>query len=259
MDISGLFDIRGKVALVTGGTAGIGRMIAEGLVRAGADVFICARKVDQVATTEAELAALGRCRGVVADIQSDEGLAAILAAITPMQRLDILVNNAGRTWEAPLGSVEKSSMMKVYDLNVASTLMLVQALLPLLRRVATVEDPARIINIASLNGMRAADRSNFPYSTSKAAMLMLNEHLARELAGENITVNAISPGFFPSRLTAHMLDDPEFRASVASPLGGRIGASEDIAGTVIYLASKASSWLTGWNIPLGGGRKVIDS
>ena len=254
-----LFDVSGKVALVTGATAGIGRMIAEGLVEAGARVWICSRKQAEVEKTASELAALGECHGLSADVRSDEGIAALVDALTPEGRLDILVNNAGTTFERTIGEVPKDRFLNVLDLNVASPFMLVQALLPLLRAAATPDDPARIVNIASLNGMRAVERHNYPYSTSKAGMLMLNEHLARMLAPDNITSNAISPGFFPSRLTGSELDNPEFRAKVASPLGARVGERDDIAGTVIYLCSRASSWVTGWNIPLGGGRKVIDS
>lgn len=259
MDTSALFDISGKVALVTGATAGIGRMIAEGLVQAGAKVWICSRKPADVAATAADLSRLGECHGVVADVGSEAGIAALVDAMAAAGRLDILINNAGTSFERKIGELERDRFTHVLDLNLVAPFMLVQALLPLLRTAATPEAPARIINIASLNGMRAADRHNYPYSTSKAGMLMLTEHLARMLAPDNIIANAVSPGFFPSRLTGAELDNPEFRRKVASPLGGRVGEPEDIIGTIIYLCSRASAWVTGWNIPLGGGRKVIDS
>lgn len=251
-----LFGIDGKVALVTGGTSGIGRMIAEGLVAAGARVYVTARTPADVEETAA---ALG-CNGIVADLGNGEGIAAVAAALAGESRLDILVNNAGTVWLAPIEHFPREGFAHVLDLNVSAPFMLVQALLPLLRASARPNDPARVINIASIGAFRAGGWDNFSYSPSKAALISLTQHLGARLAGENISVNAIAPGLFPSRLTDATvpLDDPAVRAAVASPLGNRVGTAEDIAGAVIYLASRAGAWLTGITLPVSGGRATID-
>lgn len=258
MDVHGLFDIAGKTALVTGGSSGIGEMIAEGLASAGARVWICGRKQDQLDAAVKSLSANGEVHGIRADITTDEGIAEIVRELEPQGKLDILVNNAGFDAKHELGSFPRESFTSVLDLNLTAPFMLTQALLPLLRKSATQEDPARVINIASLVGLRAGAFPHFSYSSSKAGLLMLTEHLARALAPENISVNAISPGYFPSRISTD-LQDPAFRASVASPFGARVGTPEDIAGAAIFLSSRASAWNTGINITVSGGRKVIDS
>lgn len=254
-----LFDIKGKTALVTGGTSGIGAMIVEGLLRAGVKVFTCGRKPEQLEKAIASMSPLGECTGIRADITTDEGVEAIVDTLEPLGRLDILVNNAGKSNSYPLGSFPRSSFESAVSLNLTAPFMLTQALLPLLRSAASVDDPARVINIASLAGMRGTDQPHFSYCASKAGVIMLTEHLARHLAPDNITVNAISPGFFPSRMTGPALADPEYLAKVASPLAGRTGMPEDIVGLVTFLCSRAGAWHTGINIPLGGGRKVIDA
>lgn len=254
-----LFDIGGKTALVTGGTSGIGAMIVEGLLRAGVRVFVCARKPEPLDKTVTAMSELGQCRGIPADITTDEGIQAIVEALSPLGRLDILVNNAGKSNSYPLGSFPRSSFESAVSLNLTAPFLLTQALLPLLRNAASREDPARVINIASLAGMRATGQDHFSYCASKAGVIMLTEHLARHLAPENITVNAISPGFFPSRMTGAVFEDPERLAAVASPLAQRAGMPEDIVGLVTFLCSRAGAWHTGINIPLGGGRKVIDA
>lgn len=251
-----LFAIDGKIALVTGGTSGIGRMIAEGLVAAGAKVYVTARTAADV---DATTAALG-CHGIVADLGTNEGVAAVGAALADEGQLDILVNNAGTVWLAPIEEFPREGFARVLDLNVSAPFMLVQALLPLLRVSARPGDPARVINIASIGAFRAGGWDNFSYSPSKAALISLTQHLGARLAGENISVNAIAPGLFPSRLTDEIvpLDDPAVYAAVASPLGNRVGTAEDIAGAVIYLASRAGAWLTGVTLPVSGGRATID-
>jgi NAD(P)-dependent dehydrogenase (short-subunit alcohol dehydrogenase family) len=258
MNVGGLFDISGKIALVTGGSSGVGEMIAEGLASAGARVWICGRKQDQLDDAVRSLSAHGEVYGVRADVSTDEGIAELARQLESNGRLDILVNNAGIEVKHPLGSFPRSAFESVLDLNLTAPFMLTQALLPLLRKAATREDPARVINIASLVGMRAGTNDHFSYSSSKAGLIILTEHLARALAPEDISVNAISPGYFPSKISID-LQDPAFRAAVASPIGARVGTPEDIAGAVIFFCSRAGAWYTGVNIPLSGGRKVIDS
>jgi NAD(P)-dependent dehydrogenase (short-subunit alcohol dehydrogenase family) len=258
MNIEGLFRIAGKIALVTGGSSGIGEMIAEGLASAGARVWICGRRQEQLDAAVQSLSVHGEVHGIRADVATDQGIADIAGQLEPEGKLDILVNNAGIEVQHPLGAFPRSAFESVVDLNLTAPFMLTQALLPLLRKAATREDPARVINISSLVGMRAGTPSHFSYSSSKAGLIMLSEHLARALAPEDISVNAISPGYFPSGIST-VLDDPAFRASVASPFGARVGTPEDIAGAVIFLCSRAGAWHTGINIPVSGGRKVIDS
>lgn len=254
-----LFDVSGKIALVTGGTSGIGAMTVEGLVRAGARVYVCARKPEQLDATVQAMSELGECSGIRADITTDEGIQAIVEALGPLGRLDILVNNAGKSNSFPLGSFPRASFESAVSLNLTAPFLLTQALLPLLRNAASRDDPARVINIASLAGMRATGQEHFSYCASKAGLIMLTEHLARHLAPDDITVNAISPGFFPSRMTGATFEDPERLAAVASPLAKRAGMPEDIVGLVTFLCSRAGAWHTGVNFPLGGGRKVIDA
>lgn len=258
MDIGGLFDIRGKIALVTGGSSGLGEMIAEGLASAGARVWICGRKQDQLDAAVQSLSNHGEVRGIRADVSTDEGIAKLVGELEPNEKLDILVNNAGIEAKHPLGSFPRSAFEGVLNVNLTAPFMLTQALLPLLRKAATRIDPARVVNISSLVGMRAGSLDHFSYSSSKAGLLMLTQHMARALAPEDISVNAISPGYFPSKISTD-LQDPAFRASVASPIGARVGTPEDIVGAVIFFCSRAGAWHSGVNIPVSGGRKVIDS
>ena len=246
--MSGLFSLLGKRALVTGGSRGIGLEIARGFVAAGVDVTISSRKADAVATSAHELG----CRGVPADLSTPDGCRALAAEIDGP--LHILVNNAGVTWGAPLEEFPDAGWDKVLDTNVKGVFHLTSALLPRLRDAAEAEDPARIVNIGSVDGMRVPDAENYSYSASKAAVHMLTRHLAKRLAGEHVTVNAIAPGPFRSKMMAFLLDSEQGRASVASavPLG-RIGTAEDLVGTTTFLCSRAGAYLTGAVIPLDGG------
>lgn len=250
-----LFSVAGKTALVTGGSRGIGYMVARGLLQAGATVVVSARKADALHTAAEELAQLGPCTPVVADVSSQEGAQQLGAAVAERHdRLDLLVNNAGATWGAPIDDFPDAAWDRVLDTNVRSIFQLTVALLPQLRAAATAEDPARVINIGSVDGLRVPVTENYPYSASKAAVHMLTRHLAKRLASEHITVNAIAPGPFESKMTAFMLQSDEGREAVASmvPLG-RIGSPEDAAGLVQFLASRAGAYLTGTVIPLDGG------
>lgn len=255
MSTPDLFSVGGKTALVTGGSRGVGFMIAEGLLRAGAaQVVISSRKADACAAAAEALSEYGRCRAVPADLSTREGVDALVAALSDLPQLDLLVNNAGATWGAPIDEFPDEGWDRVMHTNVDGVFQLTVALLPKLRAAASAEDPARVINIGSVDGIRPPAMESYPYSASKAAVHMLTRHLAKRLASEQITVNAIAPGPFASKMTAFMLDAPESRKVVEStvPLG-RIGEPEDVAGTVIFLASRAGSYLTGTVIPLDGG------
>jgi NAD(P)-dependent dehydrogenase (short-subunit alcohol dehydrogenase family) len=250
-----LFSVRGKTAIVTGGSRGVGLMIARGLVEAGADVTISSRKADACAAAAAELSEIGRCAAVPADLSTEEGCVALAAAVRKRtDRLDLLVNNAGATWGEPIDSYPDKAWDRVLDTNVRGIFQLTVAALDLLRASASTDDPARVINIGSVDGIRAPMMESYAYSASKAAVHQLTRHLAKRLAAEQITVNAIAPGPFESRMTAFMLDNPETRAVVEQtvPLG-RIGRPDDIVGTTLFLASRAGSYLTGTVIPVDGG------
>jgi NAD(P)-dependent dehydrogenase (short-subunit alcohol dehydrogenase family) len=252
---SGLFDVSGKTALVTGGSRGIGKMVARGLLESGARVVISSRKVDDLSATEAELSTIGDCRAIPADLSIPGGARALGAWVRDhFESLDILVNNAGATWGAPLEEFPDSGWDRVIHTNVEGIFHLTVALLPALRASAEESDPARVINIGSVDGLRAPVMDNFSYSASKAAVHMLTRHLAKRLAGEHITVNAIAPGPFESKMTAFMLENDSAREAVEQmvPLG-RIGRQDDAAGLVIFLASRAGSYLTGSVIALDGG------
>jgi NAD(P)-dependent dehydrogenase (short-subunit alcohol dehydrogenase family) len=252
---SELFDVAGKTAVVTGGSRGIGQMIARGLVRSGVRVIVSSRKVADLEASAAELAKDGDCQAIAADLSSPEGARALAQAVRErFDALDILVNNAGATWGAPLDEFPASGWDRVLHTNVEGVFHLTVGLLPALRAAASPEDPARVINIGSIDGLRTPAMDNYSYSASKAAVHALTRHLAHRLAREHITVNAIAPGPFESKMTAFMLDTDERRRAVEQmvPLG-RIGRADDAAGLTLFLSSRAGSYLTGTVIPLDGG------
>lgn len=250
-----LFDLTGKHALVTGGAQGLGRMIAEGLLRAGAHVAITSRKADVAQAAADEMGVIGPCTAYAADLSTPEAavdLAARYAA--DAGRCDILVNNAGKTWGGPIDSFPDKAWPGVMAVNVQTPFTMVRELLPLLRAGAAAHDPARIVNIGSVAGIKVERLQAYSYAASKAAIHMLTRDLAGDLAGDNITVNAIIPGFFPTKMTAHMRDeekvDPALLAHI--PLK-RLGAPGDIAGAVVFLCSRAGGYVTGAHIPIDGG------
>jgi NAD(P)-dependent dehydrogenase (short-subunit alcohol dehydrogenase family) len=253
--MAGLFDVSGKTALVTGGSRGIGLMIARGLVQAGARVVISSRKLADLEAAARELTEYGDCQAIPGDVSTPEGAAALADDVRArFPTLDILVNNAGANWGAPLEEFPASGWDRAMHANVEGVFHLTIGLLPALRGAADAEDPARVINIGSIDGIRAPSMENYSYSASKAAVHMLTRHLAKRLASEHITVNAIAPGPFESKMMAFLLDVPESREMVEQgvPLG-RIGRPDDVAGLTLFLASRAGAYMTGAVIPLDGG------
>ncbi len=251
-----LFGVSGKVAVVTGGSRGIGAMIARGFVENGVKTYITARKEKELRATEQELAAIGECIAIPSDLSSVAGVTAFAAAVSALEdKLHILVNNAGATWGADLDTFPESGWDKTMDLNVKSMFFLTQQMLPALRTAGTDENPARVINIGSINGITHPHMNNYAYSASKAAVHHLTQHLGADLAPQGINVNGIAPGFFPSKMTAHLLDH-EVEMGAMFPCG-RLGNAEDAAGTAIYLSSRASSWMTGHVLVLDGGAVAL--
>jgi NAD(P)-dependent dehydrogenase (short-subunit alcohol dehydrogenase family) len=251
-----LFSVEGKTVLVTGGTRGIGRMIAGGFVAAGADVVVTSRKADAVAAAVAELSAFGSCRGFPSDLSTEDGaraLAAELASTT--DHLDVLVNNAGATWGAPLEEHDTASWDRVLNLNVQGIFHTTKFLLPLLRARASAEEPSRVINIGSIDGIHVPVLESYSYSSSKAAVHQLTRHLARFLAPA-VTVNAVAPGPFESKMMAATLEAFGEQIAASAPLR-RIGRPDDMAGVTLFLASRAGSYLTGAIIPVDGGIATI--
>jgi NAD(P)-dependent dehydrogenase (short-subunit alcohol dehydrogenase family) len=256
IDVSTLFSLHGKVALVTGGSSGIGRMIARGYVEAGASVYIASRKADVCDQVARELSAVGRCRALPADLATEEGrreLRERLEAAEP--GLHVLVNNAGTSWGAPLADYPLDGFRKVTTLNTEAVFFLTRDLLPLLERAATAEDPARVINIGSIDGLQVPFVENYAYSAAKAALHHMTRVLAVRLGPRHVTVNAIAPGPFESRMTKWLLDNYRDRIEGHCPLG-RIGRPADVAGLAIYLAARAGAYVTGTVIPVDGGISV---
>jgi NAD(P)-dependent dehydrogenase (short-subunit alcohol dehydrogenase family) len=253
--MTGLFAVDGRTALVTGGSRGIGLMIARGFVEAGAQVIISSRKADVCVAVASQLSEIGTCEAIPADLSTTDGADRLAAAVLDRApRLDVLVNNAGATWGAPLENYPESAFDKLWAVNVKAIFRLTTALLPGLRAAASPDDPARVINIGSIDGIRVPSMEVYAYSATKAGVHMLTRTLAHQLAAEHITVNAIAPGPFESKMMAFALDDPATRAGIEAdvPLG-RIGRPDDMAGAAIYLASRAGSYLTGAVIPVDGG------
>ena len=262
MDIQTLFGLAGKTALITGGATGIGRMAAEALVRVGATVLLASRKGAACEAVAAELNALGaagQAIGFTGDVGSEAGVDALVAEVQARTgTLDILMNNAGVTWTMPLGSFPHSAWEKVMSVNVAGPFDLTQKLLPMLRASGSVDDPARVINVGSVMGEREMGDGSYSYSSSKAAVMHLSKILAKELAGEAITVNALAPGPFVSRMTAFATGDEGMRGQVGAdvPLR-RVGRDEDIAGCMLFLCGRGGAYVTGAVLPVSGGINVM--
>jgi len=254
-----LFSIHGKTALVTGGSRGIGRMIAEGFVAAGAKVYVSTRKKADCDQAAAELSAHGTCISLPADLSTEAGANALAAALAEREpALHILVNNAGANWGAPLAEYPDAAWDKVLALNVKGPFHLTRALLSLLEKAQRPGDPARVINIGSIDGFRVPVLEVYAYAASKAAIHHLTRVMAVRLAPHGITVNAVAPGPFESKMMAATLERFKDAIVASCPLG-RIGEPEDMAGVAIYLASRAGAYVTGAVIPVDGGITVRPS
>lgn len=247
-----LFSVQGKVALVTGGTSGIGLMVARGLVERGATVYIVARDVQACRETTAELSKRGVCRAVPGDLSTMDGIEAAVGELKSQEpALHVLVNNAGIMYEAPIEEFAEEGWDNVIDLNLKSVFFLTQRLLPLLRMAATPAEPASVINIGSVGGLRVGPKPNYSYQAAKAGLHHLTSSLAKRLGPEHITVNAIAPGAFPSRLT--QIPEAMLAGVEAVIPRRRVGEANDITGAVLYFASRAGAYTTGTILPVDGG------
>ncbi len=251
IDTAELFSLKGRSALITGGSRGIGRMIAEGFLRAGARVYISARKADACDTTAAELSVIGPCVSLPADVSTQGGVQQLVASYQQHEKsLDILVNNAGAAWGAPYEEFPESGWDKVVDLNLKAPFFLTQALTPLLKRAAT-DHLAKVIHIASIDGVSVNPQETYSYAASKAGLIHLTRRMALKLAPERIVVSAIAPGAFASTMNKDARDRGDEIAK-RIPLG-RIGTPEDMAGAAIFLASRAGDYVVGSTLIVDGG------
>ena len=251
--MSSLFDVAGKVVLVTGGSRGIGEMIARGFVDAGAKVYISSRKADVCHALATELSANGgTCIALPADLSTESECRRLADEVASREpRLDVLVNNAGATWGAPMAETDEVAFERVLALNVKGVFHLTKFLRPQLEAAGTPDSPARVINIGSIDGIHVPIMETYAYSTSKAAVHQLTRHLARALA-PNVTVNAIAPGPFESKMMRATLDAFGDSIAAGAPMK-RIGRPDDMAGTAIFLSSRAASYITGVILPVDGG------
>jgi NAD(P)-dependent dehydrogenase (short-subunit alcohol dehydrogenase family) len=253
---SELFSIAGRTALVTGGSRGIGLMIARGYVEAGAKVYISSRKADVCDQVAAELSEVGECTALPADLSSEDECRRLAEAMAEREpSLDILVNNAGATWGAPLEQFDEAAWERVLALNVKGVFHLTKFLVSLLEKAGTADEPARVINVGSIDGIHVPILETYSYSASKAAVHQLTRHLARRLA-PTVTVNAIAPGPFESKMMAATLEAAGDAIAASAPLK-RIGRPDDMAGVAIFLASRAGAYLTGAVIPVDGGIATV--
>jgi NAD(P)-dependent dehydrogenase (short-subunit alcohol dehydrogenase family) len=266
-NLNNLFSVAGKIALVTGGSRGIGEMIAAGFLSQGAKVYISSRKADVCDATAKRLSDIyaGECISLPADLSGLDGIESLAGELTATEsKLDILINNAGAAWGAPLDEFPEIGWDKVMDTNVKSVFFLTQKLLPLLRESASHENPARIVNIGSIDGIRTPAFDNYSYGPSKAAVHYLTRVLAAKLIKEHIIANAIAPGPFPTWMLSNAVgfggategDAVDWVAVGKANPSGRVGTIEDIVGLTIFLCSRAGAYVVGETIACDGGLVV---
>lgn len=250
--MSDLFSLEGRVALITGGSRGIGRMIAEGYLKHGARVYITARKAAACFETARALSAHGHCVALPHDVSTIEGAQGLAEAFRAHEpRLDILVNNAGAAWGEAFDTYPEKGWDKVVDLNMKAPFFLTQILHADLKRAGSAAQPAKVINIASIDGISVNPQETYAYAASKAGLLHLTRRMALRLIADNIVVNAIAPGAFASDMNRDARDNADFVASRVP--AGRIGNDDDMAGTAIYLASRAGNYVVGSAVIVDGG------
>ena len=249
--MNNLFSLQGRVALITGGSRGIGRMIAAGFLAQGARVYISARKADACDAAARELSAAGPCVSLPADVSSTTGVQALVEAFGAREKsLDILVNNAGAAWAEDFDSFPEKGWDKVVDLNMKAPFFLTQALIGHLRRAGQAH-VAKVINIASIDGISVNPLETYSYAASKAGLIQLTRRMALQLIRDNIAVSAIAPGAFASEMNRDARDNA---AEVVKRIpAGRIGSEEDMAGAAIYLASRAGDYVVGSTLIVDGG------
>jgi NAD(P)-dependent dehydrogenase (short-subunit alcohol dehydrogenase family) len=251
-DFSEIFSIRGKTALITGGSRGIGYMIAEGFLRAGAKVYIASKDASKLALAETSLAPLGNVKAIQCDVSNADDCGSLIEAVQKDEgKLHILVNNAGKSCRRPINVFPDDKWDEVLSTNLVAPFRLTRLALPLLRTAYTEDDPARVINIGSIDGLTVPPFESYSYSASKAGIHHLTRHLAAYLAPE-ILVNAIAPGPFPTDMMKNPLKESGDAIRAASRVK-RIGRPDDIAAAAVYLASRATNYMTGAVIPLDGG------
>ena len=253
--MSELFSLEGRTALITGGSRGIGRMIAEGFLRQGARVYLSARKAEACNATAAELSGIGPCFSLPADVSTVAGVAGLVAAyLTRESALDILVNNAGAAWGAPFDEFPEQGWDKVVDLNLKTPFFLTQALHAALKAGAA-RRPAKVINIASIDGQSVNPQETYSYAASKAGLIHLTKRMALRLVQDGIVVNALCPGAFASEMNRAARDQAE--AVAARIPARRIGVADDMAGAAIYLASRAGDYVVGTTLTVDGGLNLV--
>ena len=248
-----IFSLKGKVALVTGGSRGIGAMIVQGFLEHGCSrVYITARKAAQCDAAAKELSLYGECISIPGDVSTQEGITALAKEIAQREpKLDILVNNAGAAWGADFDEFPESGWDKTVDLNMKTPFFLSQALAPQLRAAASASSLAKVINIASIDGISISPLETYPYAASKAGLIHMTKRMALRLAKDNIIVSAIAPGAFASEMNKVARDHGD--AIAAAIPSGRIGTPEDMAGAAIFLASRAGDYVVGSTIIVDGG------
>jgi NAD(P)-dependent dehydrogenase (short-subunit alcohol dehydrogenase family) len=255
---STLFDLGERTALVTGGATGIGRTCAEALLTAGARVLIASRKAEACEAAAKELSSIGPCEGFGGTVATEAGVAELAAeARRRTKSLHVLINNAGLTWGGPFETYPWTAFDRIMSVNVAGLFALTRDLAPMLIASASADRPSSIVNIGSVMGSVTQSENSYAYSASKAAVHHLTRILAAEFAPRHVTVNAIAPGPFPTRMTRFALgtDSGAARSAKTVPMG-RLGRSEDIAGAILFLAGRGGAYTTGAVVPVDGGMSV---